>query len=1057
MYKTALLILVAALLFWMSSGTFAQGVPELLYYKFNEGSGSTTANHANPGVGNNPANVLGQTLTGTGQFGAGLLGNGGGSATNSVQTGWSTNLGTGAWTISCWVNNLPVNTTLYYLFGDAGAASFRCFIGGVAGAGGVALRGGGGPDLYVLGAAPGPTTVTYTYDPTLASNNLKAYFNGVLMSQVTTTAYNINGTGFLVGGEGAGASLPAGGVMDEFRLYNRALDASEVAATWNTELPVGTPGWSEQVSGVTSILRTVKAVSPSIAWAAGAAGVVLRTTNGGNTWSSVGGGAIGTTAIIYNVEALDATTAFVTTSPSSAFTHIFRTTNAGVSWDTVFTQTGTDPFINYIHMFNATDGIAQGDPIGGRWTIVRTSNGGASWERDTVNAPLQVGTEFGANNGMAVRGTTHIWFTPGTGNGFYSSTNGGTTWTRTTLPAAGFTAGIDFINTQYGVVGNSGGVAARTTDGGATWNPVTIGTTGAIYGVGTAGTLDFWTTRGTTIQTSNNRGASWAQDFSNAAAGIFNHADFLTSGSNAHGWAVTSTGKIYAYFNPVNVHDAGVSSLAKVFSTGQPAMARGMSAVDESNLESAGTAAHVQDDQGSSGIAITAQGSFRSADTVGFRAVITNFGTFNEPSYLMGWSINGVNQTPLSGGPIAAGDNDTLTFQWNEAVNGVHVLHAWTSLADDGNSSNDSATLSFNVGRVPGDTLYTFIVPGQIILGVAKMGPSNKLAFTSGGQSSTVTTDNKWIVTDLYGTFLDTTHLQVNPTTGQGFGFRDLDWNGRWLLTSDDTRIRRIDTTTFTEVATPIITPTNPNRGIAQMTDNRIWVSNFTTSPVNLYDTTGATIRSLGVPPVAPYGISFDKWTSQNRGWLWYSQPSTTGLPVRLSKVDTSNGALVQTFDYGAIAGTAISGGLNIVNDHPDYPGMVVGFLVGQRFPTSICLVIYLGQDSTVVGVAEGGTGTPDAYALLQNYPNPFNPTTTIQYDLPVRADVTVKIYSVLGQEVATVAQGQQGPGRFEATWDGRSPSGALVGSGVYFYRFEASGVGTGEVFTSSKKMLLLK
>jgi len=128
-----------------------------------------------------------------------------------------------------------------------------------------------------------------------------------------------------------------------------------------------------------------------------------------------------------------------------------------------------------------------------------------------------------------------------------------------------------------------------------------------------------------------------------------------------------------------------------------------------------------------------------------------------------------VNQTPVNNPrPLAAGAQDTLALQWNQGTQGVHVARAWTILASDGNPTNDTATVNFSVGRVPGDTLYTFIVPGQIILGVAKLPSSNKLVFTSGGQSSATVDDNKWVITDLYGTILDTTHLQVNPTTGQG-------------------------------------------------------------------------------------------------------------------------------------------------------------------------------------------------------------------------------------------------------------------------------------------------
>ncbi|HXG01585.1 MAG TPA: hypothetical protein VNL69_12385, partial [Bacteroidota bacterium] len=452
---------------------------------------------------------------------------------------------------------------------------------------------------------------------------------------------------------------------------------------------------------------------------------------------------------------------------------------------------------------------------------------------------------------------------------------------------------------------------ARTTNGGATWTSLTIGTSGPLYAVGAAGTLNFWAIRGSSFQKSRDRGTTFSQEFTDAASGIVWHASFLTAGPSAHGWAVTDSGKIYAYFNPTDIHDLGVTSLAKLTTDqqGRPlssstAEKQQTTIPDPSTLDvvTATEADNSGDEpaQPSGAIVIEplSRASFDVADTVRFRAIVKNFGTFAESTYQVGWSIDGVNQTPvLNPRPLASGAQDTIVLQWNDGTQGLHVARAWTILASDGNRANDTATLNFSVGRVPGDTLYTFRVPNQIILGVAKLPGSNKLVFTSGGQSSAIVEDNKWIITDLYGAILDTSHPQVNPTTGQGFGFRDLGWDGRWLLTSDDNRMRRIDTTTYTEILSPIVTQTNPNRGIAVQEPNRIWVANFTTNPIRIYDTTGAIVRTVGTPSVAPYGLGWDPWTSRNRAWLWYPEPSTTGTS-RLSKVDTATGAIVQTFVY---------------------------------------------------------------------------------------------------------------------------------------------------------------
>ena len=102
----------------------------------------------------------------------------------------------------------------------------------------------------------------------------------------------------------------------------------------------------------------------------------------------------------------------------------------------------------------------------------------------------------------------------------------------------------------------------------------------------------------------------------------------------------------------------------------------------------------------------------------------------------------------------------------------------------------------------------------------------------------------------------------------------------------------------------------------------------------------------------------------------------------------------------------------------------------------------------------------PMAYTLYQNYPNPFNPTTTIQFDLPEASIVTLKVYNILGQEVATLLSRQQ-------LSDGTQTvqfNAARYASGVYFYRLSTEkltnaddGTTSGRAFISTKKMVLIK
>lgn len=95
-------------------------------------------------------------------------------------------------------------------------------------------------------------------------------------------------------------------------------------------------------------------------------------------------------------------------------------------------------------------------------------------------------------------------------------------------------------------------------------------------------------------------------------------------------------------------------------------------------------------------------------------------------------------------------------------------------------------------------------------------------------------------------------------------------------------------------------------------------------------------------------------------------------------------------------------------------------------------------------------SGTPTTYELHQNYPNPFNPSTVITYGVPKDGFVTLKVFNMIGQEVATLVSEQLPAGRYSATFDTQKLSGN-ASSGLYFYRLTA-----GE-FSEIRKMMLLK
>ena len=104
-----------------------------------------------------------------------------------------------------------------------------------------------------------------------------------------------------------------------------------------------------------------------------------------------------------------------------------------------------------------------------------------------------------------------------------------------------------------------------------------------------------------------------------------------------------------------------------------------------------------------------------------------------------------------------------------------------------------------------------------------------------------------------------------------------------------------------------------------------------------------------------------------------------------------------------------------------------------------------IGHYTETTGVEENNT-LPDVFSLSQNYPNPFNPTTEIKYSIKNAGMVSLKVYDILGQEVAILVNKAQTPGLYEVEFNAQN-----LTSGIYFYRLTVG------AFSESKKLLLLK
>jgi formylglycine-generating enzyme required for sulfatase activity len=117
--------------------------------------------------------------------------------------------------------------------------------------------------------------------------------------------------------------------------------------------------------------------------------------------------------------------------------------------------------------------------------------------------------------------------------------------------------------------------------------------------------------------------------------------------------------------------------------------------------------------------------------------------------------------------------------------------------------------------------------------------------------------------------------------------------------------------------------------------------------------------------------------------------------------------------------------------------------VIGQRIANIGFRCVRIQQPGTDVGE---GNAQPNSFGLGQNYPNPFNPSTTISYQLPSQRHVTLKVFDVLGREVATLVDGVEAPGHKEMRFDASGLS-----AGIYFYRLQAG------AYVETRKFLLLR
>jgi photosystem II stability/assembly factor-like uncharacterized protein len=714
--------------------------------------------------------------------------------------------------------------------------------------------------------------------------------------------------------------------------------------------------WTAQTSGVTTSLNCVSTVDANVGWIGGDGGVVLRTTNGGTTWTNVTSSTIGTLGI-YAICAIDANICIATTSTTTAptTTYVYRTSNGGTNWTQVFTE-ANGGFMDDIKFKDANTGFMYGDPPGTRWSLWKTTNGGINWDSAGCYLPV-TGSEAGWNNALQIIGNT-IYF--GTNNTkVYKSTNFGATgsWTSGVTTGTANSYSVAF-NGLTGFTGQT--VAVKSTDGGSTYASVTLPGSGTCYSFNTIqGSNKFWYNRGASIYYSSDNGANFASQFT--GTGTYQAMSLVQSGQTIRGWSVTSAGLI-AMYNETAAPPIPSGTWTEQTS-GITTALQSVSAVDDDIAWACGVSGKV--------LRTTNKG-VNWVDKSG------NIPTTNPLYNIFAWDAN----TAICVSSPSAGGSVTIYKTSNGGTNWITGFTLTASLAFGDDLYMTSATNAYYIGDPQG---------GNWHLLSSTNGGDNWATWSTFPTTNTTGTYNNgacFLGTQVW--FCDNGNSKINYSSNMG-----VNWSQQTITLTELTAICFI----------------NPTRGLA----------GGSTSASGLLSTTnGGTTWTAITNPVTGsisgiVGASTSWWVSQQGTSVYTSSNDGANFSSAYTAPAGSFYHLTKSRSGATIWGVRSNGGIS-------------------RFGTPIN------------GISTISNEVPSSYSLSQNYPNPFNPVTKINFALPKSGLVTLKVYDILGKEVATLVNEVKTAGTYNYEFDG-----TLLTSGVYFYRIESNG------FTDIKKMMLIK
>jgi len=799
--------------------------------------------------------------------------------------------------------------------------------------------------------------------------------------------------------------------------------------------------WSPHISPVNDDLNDVFFISPSKGWIVGGTSV-LRTVDGGVTWLKV----YTFSSTVLAVYFLDANTGFV----AGAFGNIFKTTDGGLTWSSKASglQFG---WLSSIVFTDAMHGYAVGSDAsyasttdgGENWNLTEDPSGFGKWKQSIFFIDNNVGWIVGAGEPV-------------------KTTDGGVNWNTTNITSADFGNQIMhevyFTDSNNGIIVGTGGKIARTTDGGGSWTISTVNSNDIYYSVRFDNTSTGWMVGfGGLILKSTDDGANWT--YQNKPVTVKNLNKVYTK-FPSEAWAVGDNGTL------IHSTDAGATWTSVALGTN--VQLTDITFPTDGNVGYAvgdGFTIFYTSDGGnnwSSRFTGTTQiyGISFINDSVGWTSGNVSVGrVFKTQDAGKTWTANNA-VINLNIGPLT----DIAVFGQGPTIVAVGWPGTIIKSTDGGSTfkiihDGQSPPFNFPLNSVFfKDTTEGYAVgENGTILKTTDAGETWSLQ-TSGtteslfdiyflndidgwavGSSGTslVTHDNgaTWQVEPKMTNFSLNSVAFFNGNEGVRVGESGIIHKGVYSPLINPINITFKVNMNRAKDARNNLPITNlifvGMRGNSSFLGNWLDGGNWTTD-----DTVGGTYMKI----LYNDGTHGDEVAGDSIWTLEMTIPTNF-----VGSAYNGNQNLSYEYKFGAwyVGADTVNGGAAPMDNE-----MLQGIhhTISIQSGATITQNHIFGVRDVVTDVKTINSTIPKNYSLTQNYPNPFNPTTLINYSIPSPGLVTLKIFDVLGKVVKTLVNSEQAAGNYKVTFNASNLS-----SGVYFYRIEANR------FVSTKKMLLLK